>query len=139
MFCREQVAQLRGAEEAVARHGARLVVVGNGQPFQAKAFAQERGAGLQLLVDPDLQAYAAAGLRRGIRALFDRDMPGDVWRAWTSGFRQGKIQGDPWQSGGVLLIEPPGVTRYAYVSRTAGDHAPVHEILAALSRLRTAC
>ncbi|MDH3214324.1 MAG: SDR family NAD(P)-dependent oxidoreductase, partial [Myxococcales bacterium] len=42
------------------------------------------------------------------------------------------VQGDPWQLGGVFVIRPGGDLTYRYVSREAGDHPPVEEILAAL-------
>ena len=55
-------------------------------------------------------------------------------RALRSGSRQGSVQGDLWQLGGVFVIRPGGELTYRYVSREAGDHAPVDAILEALSK-----
>jgi hypothetical protein len=43
-----------------------------------------------------------------------------------------EVQGDPWQQGGVFVIDATGRIRYSYVSRYAGDHpdpVPVVDIL----------
>ena len=53
-------------------------------------------------------------------------------RALRGGFRQKGVQGDPWQLGGVFVVAPGGVIRFAYASSAAGDHPPVGAILAAL-------
>ena len=91
-----------------------MVVVGNGQPFQARDFQQEHQLPFTLLSDPDLKAYAAAGMRRGLR--------------------QGRTQGCPWQQGGVFVISRDGKMRFAHISREAGDHPRPEQILDALPR-----
>jgi NAD(P)-dependent dehydrogenase (short-subunit alcohol dehydrogenase family) len=53
-------------------------------------------------------------------------------RALISGSRQGSVQGDLWQLGGVFVIRPGGELAYRYLSEVAGDHAPVDEILESL-------
>jgi len=45
------------------------------------------------------------------------------------GFRQGKVQGDPWQLGGVVLITNTGQMPYLYKSAYAGDHPAVGDVL----------
>lgn len=45
-----------------------------------------------------------------------------------------KVEGDPWQLGGAFVITPAGETLYEQVSREAGEHAPLPELLAALRR-----
>ena len=85
-------------------------------------------------MDPELVAYRAAGLRRGRVELLSPRLARNAARALRAGFRQGGVQGDPWQLGGVFVIRPEAQLTYRYVSREAGDHAPVEEILAALER-----
>jgi len=68
-----------------------------------------------------------------VEALSPR-LPLNALRALRGGSRQGSVQGDLWQLGGVFVIRPGGDLAYRYVSREAGDHAPVEEILEALSR-----
>ena len=84
-------------------------------------------------MDPELVAYRAAGLRRGrVEALSPR-MPLNALRALRSGHRQGKIQGDPWQLGGVFVIRPPGEVTFEHVSQVAGDHPEIDDVLDGLS------
>jgi NAD(P)-dependent dehydrogenase (short-subunit alcohol dehydrogenase family) len=132
MFCREQVAQLREVLEDIRSRGAELVIVGNGAANFATAFSEDFDLQCPLLVDPELRAYRAAGLRRGRVELFSPRLPLNAVRAHRSGSRQAGVQGDPWQLGGVFVIRAGGELTYRYVSREAGDHPPVEEILAAL-------
>lgn len=112
--------------------GAELVVVGSGQPEQARDFKAQYALDVPLLVDPSLETYTVAGMRRGIGATFSLRGVGHAVRALKSGARQGKVQGDPWQQGGALIITPAGELVYQYTSEVAGDHPDPREILAAL-------
>ena len=110
------------------------MVVGNGTMNFAEAFREDYSLDSPLLIDPELRAYRAAGLRRGrVEALSPR-MPLNALRALSSGSRQGSVQGDVWQLGGVFVIRPGGDLAYCYVSREAGDHAPPEAILESLSK-----
>jgi NAD(P)-dependent dehydrogenase (short-subunit alcohol dehydrogenase family) len=133
LFCREQVAQLRDHIPEIRARGAELAIVGNGAKPFAAAFREDQGFDGPLLVDPERRAYRVAGFRRGYVALLSPRLPGHALRALRSGHRQAGVQGDPWQLGGVLVIRPEGDLVFRHVSREAGDHPPVDEILAALS------
>jgi len=133
MFCREQVAQLRDSLTEIRRAGAELVIVGNGSRYFASAFREELGLDCLLLVDPELRAYRAAGLRRGYVEILSPRLPLNAVRAFWGGARQHGVQGDPWQLGGVFVVRPGGKLMFRYVSREAGDHAPIEEILTALA------
>ncbi|MDF1561560.1 MAG: AhpC/TSA family protein [Deltaproteobacteria bacterium] len=136
MFCREQVAQLRGAQAEIEARGVRLVVIGNGTPDYARAFREEAGIDFELWVDPEMKAYAAAGLKAGgAWGAFSLRSPGHTLRALKAGFRQTAVKGDPWQLGGVFLITAAGKTVYQQRSREAGDHAPLDEVMAAIEGL----
>jgi len=124
---------LRDRIDEVRSQGAELVIVGNGAGHFADAFREDYQLDCLLLVDPELRAYRAAGLRRGrVEALSPR-LPLNAFRALRAGSRQGAIQGDPWQLGGVFVIRRDGELSYRYVSGEAGDHPPVDDILAALA------
>jgi len=124
---------LRDHVDEIRDLGAELVVVGNGAMNFAAAFREDYQLDSPLLVDPELRAYRAAGLRRGrVEALSPR-LSLNALRALRSGSRQGSVQGDVWQLGGVFVIRPGGELAYRYASRVAGDHAPVDAILEALS------
>lgn len=132
MLCREQVAQLRDAFEEIEARGAGLAIVGNGDARFARAFREDFDVPGLLLVDPSLRAYRAAGLRRGrVEALSPRVL-GHAARAAAAGFRQGDVEGDPWQLGGAFVIRPGGEVTLAQASREAGDHVAVDDLLAAL-------
>ena len=122
---RDRVGEIRA-------RGAELAIVGNGGPSFAAAFYEDQRLDGPLLVDPELRAYRAAGLRRGRVELLSPRLASNALRAWRAGYRQAGVQGDPWQLGGVFVIRPGGALAYRHASREAGDHAPIDAILAAL-------
>jgi peroxiredoxin len=132
MFCKEQVAQLRGETDAIHAKGAELVVVGNGSVAYARDFARETGLATPLYTDPSRAVYRTLGLRRDAAAALNPAFLVNAWRALRGGFHQTSVRGDPWQMGGVLVVLPGGRIAYHYASRAAGDHPPVDEVLAAL-------
>ena len=125
--------QLRDAIDDIHARGAELVIIGNGAPHFAKAFREEFELEGPLLVDPELRAYRAAGLRRGRVELLSPRMPLHALRALRSGSRQTAVEGDPWQLGGVFVVGEDGELFFEHRSREAGDHAAVGDILAALA------
>jgi len=125
---------LRDRVDEIRDLGAELVVVGNGAMNFAAAFREDYQLDSPLLVDPELRAYRAAGLRRGRAEALSPRLSLNALRALRSGSRQGSVQGDIWQLGGVFVIRPGGELAYRYVSQVAGDHAPVDAILEALSK-----
>lgn len=109
-----------------------VVIVGNGNRDFAQAFREEFEIEGLLLIDPDLHAYRAAGLRRGRREMTSPQLIGNTIRALRSGARQTAVQGDAWQLGGVFVFAPGGELRFQHRSAVAGDHADPSEIEAAL-------
>ena len=118
--------------EAIRAEGAELVVVGNGRPDQAAQFKEEQGIDFPLLVDPDLTAYRAAGLKKGMGDVFRVRSIRHAVRALRKGFRQASVRGDPWQLGGTFVIGHGGKLIWSHVSREAGDHPEPEKLLAAL-------
>lgn len=112
--------------------GAELVVVGNGLPFQARAFRDERKLDFPLLVDQGLKAYKAAGLKRSALATLNPVTALRGLRAMKDGFRQGPMEGDPWQQGGAFVIGKDGEVKFSFVSSGAGNHPEPAELIAAL-------
>jgi len=113
--------------------GINVVIIGNGNAVFAEAFREEFEIEGTLLVDPELAAYRAAGLRRGRVELASPRLLSNAFRAYREGARQTGVEGDPWQLGGVFVIAPGGELRFAFRSREAGDHAAQEDIEAALS------
>ena len=127
---------MRDVEGQILDLGAELVVVGNGRPEHAEDFRSEQNLTFPLLVDPEMTAYRAAGLKRGITDAVNLRMLRHGVRALRKGFRQTKLQGDPWQLGGVFVITPTGKLPYQQISREAGDHPEPGQILRVLEKLK---
>ena len=120
------------AEQFQAR-GASLAAIGMGDPVYAAAFRDETGIPFPLLIDADRKAYQAAGLKSAnILHLLRRDNAAARKRAQQSGFKQHKLGVNPFQLGGSFVFGPGNIDRYAHVSQTFGDNAPIEELLARL-------
>jgi len=132
MFCREQVAQLRDVVDEIRERGAELAVVGNGSPSQAARFQEEKELRFPLFTDPDLVAYEAAGLKRGLASTFNLGVVKNAFRAMKEGQKQGAVQGDPWQQGGAFVITPQEEVLFSYVSQEGGDHPDPRDLVASL-------
>jgi hypothetical protein len=134
MFCREQAVQLHRELRTIRERGAELVLIGNGNRHFAKAFADAFGITSPLFVDTTRESYRALGMKRGFFATLGNAASfRNMARALHAGFRQGATRGDAWQLGGVLVVRRGGEIAYRHLGSAAGDHAPVAEILAALS------
>ncbi len=86
--------------------GVALVAIGSGSPDGARRFMEKLGFTAEMYVNPDLSAYRAFRLERGVwktlgPASLDRGI-----RAMIQGFRQGRPDGDLWQQGGVICPGP---------------------------------
>lgn len=132
MFCREQAVQLHRERETIRSRKAELVFIGNGNRHFAKGFKQQFGIEAPLYVDPKLDSYRAFELRRSLVDLLNPRVLALGMRALRGGARQGSMQGDGFQLGGVLVVRKGGDIAYRYASAVAGDHPPVAEVLAAL-------
>ncbi len=124
---------MRDRVEEIERHDLHLVVIGNGQPEHARAFREDERIPFPLWVDPKMEAYRAAGLRRGVTKTLGPRSLGHMVRALRGGHRQKAVQGDPWQLGGTFVITPQGDTVYQQISREAGDHASLDDVLRVLA------
>lgn len=105
--------------------GIGLVFVGQGRPDQARAFREEQLLPTQavLLCDPDLVSYRSLGWSRRWWSLLH---PLVLWRALLvvlRGHRQGPLQGDAFQNGGVILTNALGEIVFRHRSVRAG-HPP---------------
>lgn len=118
--------------ERFGAKGALLAAVGNGSVEQARSFAAEKKLRFPLYTDPGLKAYTAAGFVKDPLALVKPSVWSNAMRAHRAGFRQGSTQGDVFQLGGILVIDPKGKLLFRQASTSAGDHAEPEEILRAL-------
>jgi peroxiredoxin len=145
VFCRAQAVALYRHRDEFADVGARLVLIGQGTPEEARLFRKIQTVDLPVLVDPDRQAYRAAGAK--IATLGEIYRPGllikGLLRTLASRLRlgsivvaPGKIQNHPAQLGGVLVVAPDGSIRYAHMSEDAGDIPEPFAVVAAVRAIR---
>lgn len=126
---------MREREAAFREAGANVAAVGLGDRAYAKAFRDETGIRFPLLIDEARAAYQAAGLRS---ASILHVLRGDNMRARrtarAAGYRQHRLGANLFQLGGSFVLGPGDVDRFAHVSQTFGDNAPVDALLAAVRR-----
>ena len=115
--------------------GSRLVIVGNGQPSFIEGFRATSQYQGELYTDPSRATYKAMRLRSGRRSTLGLRVVGNAIRAYREGYRQTEVLGDPWQQGGVFVIDTDGTVAFSYASARAGDHPPVIDILQALESI----
>jgi hypothetical protein len=132
MFCREHVVQLHREIESIHRAGAELVVVGTGAPTFVEGFRETTKYDGPIYCDTERNAYRAAELRRSKLLNFTPMAAARAVRTLARGFRQGRMQGDDAQQGGIVVVRPDGAIAYYHQSSGAGDNAEPKEILAAL-------
>jgi len=129
LLCREFVIELRKHQEAIHVHGADVFVVGNGEPDAAARFRDTFELSFPVLVDPHRRVFQLLDFRRNLGGSANPAVLLAALRAWFRGARQGKTEGDPWQLGGILIVQPSGEVSSRYASRFAGDHPKIDEVL----------
>lgn len=123
---------MRRLEPLLATHDARLVFVGTGLPAMAADFARSYAGTHAVLGDPTLCVFAAAGMRRSLAATLHWRLLRNLLRALRAGFRQGRVQGDAWQQGGVLVVDAVGRLLHHEVDRVGGDLLDLAAVAAAI-------
>lgn len=146
------MAQLRREVTSIHAYGAQLVVIGNGTDQFAAAFRADLNLDTPLYIDPTCASYRALGMKRGVARTLG------AWRMWVKMARavwanigEGRSRlvlrwwrrsvpalmpgahGDAWQLGGVLVVLPNGDVPYCYLSKIAGDHPSMNDILGVLA------
>ena len=123
---------MRGVYSEIQSKGAELIAIGNGKPQFVQAFIEDENIPFPVYTDPKRLTYKALGFTRSIGATFRLSTLTSGVRAASSGHRQHALQGDPWQQGGLVVVNPAGDVLYHHINKDAGDHAPVEEVLAVL-------
>jgi AhpC/TSA antioxidant enzyme len=136
VFCREQVAEIRAKRGEIEALGGGIAFVGNGTARAAAWFRQRFAADSTVLTDPDLVSYRAIGARSGLLSTLGPGAWGAGVRAFRSGARQSMTKGHAYQQGGLVVMAPGNRVLYHHISRAAGDHAPVSDVLVALAAAR---
>ncbi len=138
IFCRQQVAEMLPHLDRIRALGGELFVIGNGSVEEAREFAVEHAERFPVFTDPSKATYCELGMKRGLGTVLRPSVVARGLRAMRKGFHQSRVAGDPWQQGGVVVIDAAGRERFRFVSRTAGEHPAPGEVVAALqSTMRT--
>ncbi len=132
LFCKEQTAEFRARRDDIVQRDARLAFIGNGGVRYAGGFRAEFCPDCTVLTDPELASYKVIGARSGVLNTLGPQAWGAGIRAFARGARQQRTQGSPFQQGGVLVVTAAGAVAYSYLSKAAGDHPPVDDVIAAL-------
>lgn len=118
--------------------GAELVIVGSGTPDQAKRFADEEQVIGTMVTDPTLEAYRVGGMRRGVLTVMNAKAALHAVRALRDGHRQRRTQGDPWQQGGVVVVDAlsrSGRIALHHAASEAGDPTDFSVVVRAVESL----
>jgi peroxiredoxin len=134
----EHVAQLRDHRDRFEEAGVGVVLIGLGRPDQAGWFCAEHELPFACVVQPDLSAHRAFGVRRGTLA----QVAGPAnWGRWMKNQLTGKRQtavagmGDGLQLAGTFVVDAHGVVRYSHRGQRSSDIAPIDEVLEAVAAL----
>jgi peroxiredoxin len=125
---------LREQHDEITRLGAEVVAVGTGDRRYAEAFVRDERIPYLVLVDDDAAAARAAAVRTSsFVGLFHPR----TWRATREtrrrGFRIHRAGARVTQMGATFVIGPGETVRYAHVDADSTDHAPLADVLAALT------
>jgi len=130
--CAENVGEILPRLADLRTLGVRVALVGSGEPAQVVAFVARaglEGRAVEVLTDPTLAAYRAAGLARGTWATLGPVSLYQVARSMARGYAHARVQGDPLQQGGTLVVDHRGRLAFYHRNESAGDHPPAVKLV----------
>ena len=110
--------------------GVLVCAIGNGTALMAQDFVEQFNISFPVYTDPKKQTYAFMKFKRSFGIGFSSVVKGT--KAFQKGYRQGAVQGDPWQQGGEALFSMNGTVLWSHSAKVAGTHATKEQILAAI-------
>jgi hypothetical protein len=126
---------LRGRLAEIRAAGGELVLVGSGSPRQAAGYRRLHAPDCTVLTDPTLEVYRALGLKRGVMATMGPSTWIGAAGSLARGHVQGKVEGDPWQQGGLFVMAPGGRLVFEQRNRDAAMRPDIDAALRALRRV----
>jgi hypothetical protein len=133
LFCKEQASEMRKHKSEIEDLGGRLAFVGSGTTAQAQNFRDRFVPGCAVFTDPSSYTYRNIGARQSMSSTVAGFTLHGA-RAMRHGHLQTSMHRRAFQQGGVLVAYPGNLIAFAYVSKVAGDHPPLSEVLGALKR-----
>ncbi|MGH2627156.1 MAG: AhpC/TSA family protein, partial [Anaerolineales bacterium] len=125
--------------------GAKVVVIGQGEPLRAAAYREKYGIPCPILCDPGRMAFAGYGLLEGSEAQILFDAPEAMQRRERQAgeeFARARRQAgrtpvdSPWQLPGEFVIDAQGVVRLAYRYQYCEDFPNPLVLIAAIRAAR---
>jgi peroxiredoxin len=126
---------LRDRYDEIRVRGADVVAIGTGDRRYAAAFTVDEHVPFPVLVDDHADAARAASVRRVpfVRLMTDVRSWVGTRRARAGGHRVHRAGKRVTQLGATFVIGPGAELRYAHIDDHSADHAPIDDVLAALS------
>ena len=132
-FCRQTLADLAMAREAISAQGLNVAVIGMSDSTLPMRQLGERYGVVDVawIADPDRLAYKALEIGRGrFCQLFGLRVISPALMGLLRGHGIGRIQGDPFQMPGTVIIHR-GVVLRRYIHQTAADRVDFNAIACA--------
>ncbi len=130
MPCRAHWLQLQQRREEFARLGIEIYVVTFDEVERAREYVEKNRLGWPLLLDPVRAVYQGFGMGRA--NWWTLMGPSSMWKyivMWLKGGKPQKVGSDVHQLGGDVLIDPAGVLRLNYVSKTPHDRPSIQSLI----------
>jgi peroxiredoxin len=135
--CADHVAEMLPRLAELRAIGMRVALVGSGEPEHIAPFVARvglEGRGVEVLTDPTLAAFRAAGLVRSAWATYGPVALYQVARSMTRGHPHLPPLGDRLQQGGTLLVDHGGRLAFYHRNASVGGDPPMVDLVdAALS------
>ena len=126
---------MRENYEEITGLGGEVIAIGTGDQRYAADFVAKDHISFPVLVDDDAKAAQSVGLPRvnPFRLLFDPKSFKGGLRAHRAGYRVSKPGKRTNQLGATFVIGPNDTVLYEHIDTHTADHAPISEVVAALS------
>lgn len=137
----DRAGRLRGEYADYTDAGARVVVIGQGEPERASAYAETYGLPCPVLCDPEQKVYEAYGLLDFLASEVLYDAPEDLQRMDVqAGIRFAEerraqdrpLVDSPWQRPGEFVVDGDGVLRLTYRYQYCEDYPDPRVLVAAI-------
>lgn len=110
--------------------GVRVVAVGGSADYQARWLQGDQGVQMPLLLDPNQQVRALAGLGNlRVHQLLSPRGAGNYLRAMRRGLRPQKVTRDTIRSPGVAIFGPDLAVQWTYEGKMLGDYPTIDEVV----------
>lgn len=113
-----------------------VALVGNGPPNQAIDFKDEVQWPSHIFTDPQRKSYSALSFKKNLLSTLNAAAFVKVVKSLASGFKQTltRLPTDPFQQGGVVIVDHKGVVSFFHTDRFAGDHVDKETLFEAVRK-----